>query len=77
MNLMLEELPENSRIYQQMGESWIALRLNIMELTLSVLSVNTNPNPGMKFLKTELSLVFLFSIFQCITKCDFVCVFEI
>ena len=24
MNLMLEELPENSRIYQQMGESWIA-----------------------------------------------------
>lgn len=24
MNLMLEEVPENSRIYQQMGESWVA-----------------------------------------------------
>ena len=24
INLMLEEVPENSRIYQQMGESWVA-----------------------------------------------------
>ncbi|MDO8496301.1 MAG: hypothetical protein Q7S43_03030 [bacterium] len=24
MNLMLEEVPENSKIYQQMGESWVA-----------------------------------------------------
>lgn len=24
MNLMLEEVPENKRIYQQMGESWVA-----------------------------------------------------
>ena len=24
MNLMLEEVPENSKIYQQVGESWVA-----------------------------------------------------
>ncbi len=24
MNLMLEEIPENSKIYQQVGESWVA-----------------------------------------------------